>query len=67
MKVVVIRFPDTADVSALTVGAAVSVYVGAVTVAGGTVNSVSVMEDPPAATLIPHTHDEGATGPAIPV
>lgn len=67
MKVVVVRFPDTVDISTLTAGIAVSVKgLGTVEVTGGTVNSVSSMEDAPAVALVPHTHDEGATGPAIP-
>ena len=78
MKVVVIRFPDTTDISTLDKGSAVSVKVGAVEIAGGTVNSVASMENS-TATLIPHSHTipvgsidlpatpipGGATGPAI--
>ena len=67
MKIVVIRFPEATDVSALTWGTVVSVKAGTVEVMGGTVNSMSSMEESPAAVFVPHTHDEGATGPAIPV
>ncbi|MDP2659119.1 MAG: hypothetical protein Q8R28_00105 [Dehalococcoidia bacterium] len=67
MKIVVVRFPDTANVSALATGAAVSVKVGTTEITGGTVNSLSSIEDP-APALVPHTHAEapGTTGPATP-
>ena len=79
MKVVVIRFPDATDISALATGGAVSVKAGTVEIAGGTVNSVASMENPAADTLIPHSHvipvgsidlpatpiPGGATGPAV--
>ena len=71
MKVVVVRFPDTTDISALTIGSAISVKIGTTEIVGGAVNSVASIENPTIATLIPHNHTvaipapSGTTGPAI--
>jgi len=70
MKVVIIRFPDATDVSALTIGSAVSVKIGTTEIVGGAVNSAASMENP-TAELVPHNHTvaipapSGTTGPAV--
>ena len=72
MKVIVVEFLDTVDVSALGVNSPVAVVKGGVSVTGGTVTMTSLVQNPPSpasATLIPHTHTFDApgavTGPAV--
>lgn len=68
MKIVVIQYPDSVDISTITKGATANVVVGESTVEGGTVlNASEWYEAPPAApTLVPHTHNlAGSTGEPI--
>ena len=65
MKIISVSFPDTTDVSSLTLGATVPVG----TVPGGTVVMIAQIADPPASVSPAHTHAlstsvTGTTGPA---
>jgi hypothetical protein len=77
MKYIVVEYPDTADITILTVGAAAKVTVGTTEVTGGTINLVGQTRNPPAPTLVAHNHGVPAgagtvaipganTGPAVP-
>lgn len=65
MKFVIVVFPDNTDISSLPIDSAVTI--GAAT--EGTVVMAGSMSNPPAPTLIPHTHSipvsEATTGPAV--
>ncbi len=68
MQHIVIQVEDSVDLSGLAVGTEeVTVTKDAFTVTG-LVAGKALWYNPPEAVpvLVPHTHDEGATGPAIP-
>lgn len=67
MKIVVVQFPDAADVAAAVNGASATVNIGATTISDGVIVTSFKLEDPapPTPVLVPHTHPvAGVTGPA---
>jgi len=66
MKFVMVQFPDTVDIATLTVDSAVTVT-KTVPVAGGTVVMAGTMQNPPASTLLPHTHNVPAASGSVAV
>ncbi len=62
MKIVILQFDDSVDVSALTMGATPTVTVGATNITGGSVLTVLQIPDTPVPTLIPHTHSVPSQG-----
>ena len=69
MKIVIVEFPDSVNTSALLVNDTVSVTKGSTVVAGGIVTMAGSVQNPPASTLIQHTHTfdapAGVSGPAV--
>ena len=63
MKIVVVEFADTVDISALAVNSTVAVG----TVAGGTVILSGSAQNPTAAALMPHTHPVPAANGTVTV
>lgn len=68
MQYIVLEFADTVDLTGVVIGAIdAALTTGTASLTGATVFSkAQVLEPPePVPYLVPHTHDEGATGPAI--
>jgi len=63
MKYLVVEYPDTVDTSTIAIDAAANVVAGAVTITGGKLVANVVTGNPPAPSLIAHTHTTpGGTG-----
>jgi len=56
MKLIVVNFDDSVDVSSIPVGASVNIGSGTITLSG-LVMAITQMEEPPEQELIPHTHN----------
>lgn len=69
MKIIIIKFPDTVNITPFLIGDAVSITKGTTVVAGGKVSLAGSVENDPVSTLIQHTHTfdapAGTSGPAV--
>lgn len=77
MKIVVLEFADTVDVSDLAMGATPTLTIGTTNITGGSVVTAFQVANPPAPTLLAHFHTipsqagnvnipSGSTGPVEP-